>query len=249
MKIRAILLSMLLTVFLIGCGEDKEQQQSQTGDQPQMEAAQAGHKATVSEVKQANSYTYLKVSENGKENWIAVRKGDYSEGETVFYMQGMEMKDFKSDDLNRTFDKVYFVQNISKEPMGGGKMNKEAVKKELKSAHGSVKPEADESISVSLAEGGITIAELFDNRKKYNGKSVKIKGKVVKTNFNIMNRNWIHVQDGTGEGQNYDLTVTSKEKASVGDIVTAKGKITLNKDFGSGYKYDIIMEQAIVQKN
>jgi hypothetical protein len=91
--------------------------------------------------------------------------------------------------------------------------------------------------------GGISVDELFKNRQKYDGQIVKVKGKCVKLNTNIMNRNWIHLQDGsmTDEG---DLTVTTIDKVALGDIVAFEGKITLNKDFGAGYKYDIIMEEA-----
>ena len=92
--------------------------------------------------------------------------------------------------------------------------------------------------------GGISIDELFKNRQKYEGQTVKIKGKCVKLNTNIMNRNWIHLQDGSLSDDQADLTVTTIDKVALGDIVAFEGKITLNKDFGAGYKYDIIMEEA-----
>ncbi|MDZ7764711.1 MAG: hypothetical protein U5K00_09820 [Melioribacteraceae bacterium] len=112
--------------------------------------------------------------------------------------------------------------------------------------HANVKPEADQSISVAPVEGGITIEKLFDDRSSYEGKQVKIKGKVVKVNNGIMGRNWVHIQDGTGDGENYDLTVTTNDNANVGQVIVAEGYVSLNKDFGSGYKYDIILEDAKV---
>jgi hypothetical protein len=60
----------------------------------------------------------------------------------------------------------------------------------------------------------------------------------------IMGKNWIHVQDGTEAAGNYDLTVTTQGTAKVGDVVVVEGGISLNKDFGAGYKYDVIMEDA-----
>ena len=86
------------------------------------------------------------------------------------------------------------------------------------------------------------------NQDKYNGKKVVIKGEVVKTNFEIMNRNWFHIQDGTADGNKFDLTVTSLEKdVKVGDVITFEGKIALNKDFGYGYYYEVLMEEAIIK--
>ena len=61
-----------------------------------------------------------------------------------------------------------------------------------------------------------------------------------------MYKNWIHLQDGTESGGKYDFTITTKETVNTGDTITIKGKITLDKDFGYGYKYDIIMEEAVL---
>ena len=62
-----------------------------------------------------------------------------------------------------------------------------------------------------------------------------------------MDRNWIHIQDGTSDNGNFDLTITTNEEVVVNDVVVFKGKITLNKDFGAGYSYEVIMEEAKVQ--
>ena len=70
-------------------------------------------------------------------------------------------------------------------------------------------------------------------------------GKCVKVNPMIMGRNWIHLQDGSGD--NLDLTITTTENIPVGHVITLEGTIALNKDFGAGYKYDIIMEEAVLQ--
>ncbi len=98
---------------------------------------------------------------------------------------------------------------------------------------------------VEPAEGAIQIAELMNNRSQYEGKTVKVTGKCVKVNAEIMGRNWIHLQDGSGE--NFDLTLTTDEAVEVGSIVTMEGTVALNKDFGAGYRYEVIMEDAKVQ--
>jgi len=85
---------------------------------------------------------------------------------------------------------------------------------------------------------------LFKNRDNYNNKTVTLQGEVTKFNPAIMNINWIHMQDGTEFNGVFDLTVTTKAEVKVGDRVTIKGKVTLNKDFGAGYFYNIIVENA-----
>ena len=80
----------------------------------------------------------------------------------------------------------------------------------------------------------------------YNNKTVRIKGKVVKYNPAIMNVNWLHIQDGTDFNGEFDLTVTTKAEVNVNDIVIIEGTVALNKDFGAGYTYAIIVENASI---
>jgi hypothetical protein len=108
------------------------------------------------------------------------------------------------------------------------------------------------NVSVETAKGGISIADLYKKQTEYAGKTVIVRGVVVKYNRQIMHKNWIHIQDGTDFSGKFDLTVTSMDSVQVGNTVTFKGTISLNKDFGAGYTYDVIMEEAkasdIVQK-
>ena len=94
--------------------------------------------------------------------------------------------------------------------------------------------------------GVITLQELFANKEQYNGKSVRVSGKVRKVNKMIMNRNWVHISDGTLQDNTVDLTVTTQEELAVDQDVTVEGVIATDKDFGSGYKYTILMEDAKV---
>jgi len=104
------------------------------------------------------------------------------------------------------------------------------------------------NVSVVPCEGCLKIADLLVGKKDYAGKTVKIKGSVTKFNAEIMGKNWVHLQDGTESEGVYDLTVTTDKVVSVGDIVTFEGKIILDKDFGYGYFYSILMEDGkIVQ--
>jgi hypothetical protein len=102
----------------------------------------------------------------------------------------------------------------------------------------------NENVKTQPPAGGITINELYTNRTKYEGQTVSVKGKCVKLNNNIMNRNWIHIQDGSTKDDKQDLTITTTDNVSLGEMVAFEGKIALNKDFGAGYTYEIIMEEA-----
>jgi hypothetical protein len=71
----------------------------------------------------------------------------------------------------------------------------------------------------------------------------------VKYNEQIMGRNWLHIRDGSGTaGKDNDLTVTTADKAAVGDVVVVKGKVQVDKDFGAGYSYPVIVEDAKLAK-
>ena len=162
------------------------------------------HTVTVEEVIQTASYTYMKVKENLVEYWIAAVKEEVSAGSKYSYASALEMVDFKSKELNRTFPSIYFVSQSPEQSGNQGtaampSSRMERPKAELK---------ADKVISQSA--GGISIAELFKNRSNYANKKIKVKGKVAKVNNEVMARNWVHLQDGTNDSGNFDLTVTTQ---------------------------------------
>jgi len=99
-------------------------------------------------------------------------------------------------------------------------------------------------VKIEPAEGITSLSDLFANKKNFSGKTVKVKGQITKVNPSIMGKNWIHIQDGTSFEDQYDLTVTSDFIPEVGTIITVEGKIALDKDFGYGYAYPILMEEG-----
>ncbi|MHC1706620.1 MAG: hypothetical protein AB9842_03745 [Bacteroidales bacterium] len=204
------------------------------------------HKLLVKEVLHTTSYTYLKVEEDTSLSWIAVPRMEASAGETYYSSGGMEMRNFASKELKRTFPLIYFMDFVSKTPEGT--IKKESPPKEKSSAgmpdHGMKSKVAKARLSVEPAVGGIRIAELFKNKEKYSGKTVKIRGQVIKYNERILGKNWVHIQDGTSYDDEYDLVVTTTKPLKVGDKITFKGTISLNKDFGSGYSFTVLMEDA-----
>ena len=116
--------------------------------------------------------------------------------------------------------------------------------------HPTAKPGADVDLSgIAKAESGLTVAELFARKEQFAGKTVTVRGKVVKVAAAIMDKDWVHVRDGSGaEGAN-DLTVTttSTPRAKVGDLVLVTGAVSVNKDLGMGYKYEVIIENGAVK--
>lgn len=195
-------------------------------------------KAIVKEVIQTSAYTYLRLDNNNEEVWIAITKRDITEGSTVYYKEGLKMENFTSPELQRTFEAVYFVQEISDQPIKA-KMLEEVVGSEPK------KPVLSKlEIKIEQPAGGTSIGELYAKRNEYAGKKVIVKGQVTKVNIAIMERNWIHLQDGTSEGKDFDLTITTIQEPKVGDVVTYTGTLVLNKDFGSGYTYELLLEDA-----
>jgi hypothetical protein len=201
----------------------------------------------VLEVMQTTNYTYLRVEKQGQEQWIAVTQADFKEGDEVYYEGGLQMNQFESKELNRTFDVIYFVSEISHEPIAGnaaqgmpgghpdgGMMGSQPQKPVLSKL----------DIKVEQPQGGISIAEIYANRNDYAGKIIKVKGQVTKVNEGIMGRNWVHIQDGTADGDNFDLTVTTDDGSVVGEIITFSGTLSIDKDFGAGYVYSVILEDA-----
>jgi len=106
------------------------------------------------------------------------------------------------------------------------------------------------NVEKSTAQNGYTVAELYAKKASLNKQKVTVRGRVVKVNPNIMGRNWIHIQDGTGDPakNTYDLVVTSTDIAKIGDIVAIEGTLATDKDFGFGYKYDVIVEDSVLTK-
>lgn len=198
------------------------------------------HQVKAEEVIQTSNYTYVRVSDNDRDYWMAIDKMDVKEGETYYWSNGANMKDFTSKELKRTFRDILFVSDFTDQPI--------LLEPKMTPATTTGRQQIAEQpgIKVEKPVGGITISELFTNKSSYNGKTVKIAGMVVKFSGGIMDRNWVHLQDGTKSGNSYDLTITTKDTVNSGDRVIFEGIISIDKDFGSGYFYDVIMENGHV---
>ncbi|HEY3370224.1 MAG TPA: GW dipeptide domain-containing protein [Prolixibacteraceae bacterium] len=235
---KSFLVIIVMLVAFTGCVKKNKVPTTQTLANPAM------HQVKVEDVVQTSNYTYLKVSENNADFWIAVGRQEAAPGEVYYYTDALEMNNFNSKELNRTFETVFFVNGISKEPITATPAGEKAMPSK------PVQPNitAKEGISVGPAQDGLSIAKLYTDRSAYAGKKIKMKGQVVKINEGVMGKNWIHIQDGTKDGENFDLTVTTLDGVKMDDVVTFEGTINLKKDFGYGYFYEVIMEDAKLVK-
>lgn len=199
------------------------------------------HHVKVVEVMQTNSYTYLKVAEYGQEYWMAVNAMDAKVGDDFYYDESMEMKGFKSKQLERVFERILFVDDLSRDPQ------KTNLNSKVPEDHNAQPKMGREYVSIEPIQGGISIADLYKTKIDLADKPVMVRGVVVKVNSDIMNMNWVHLQDGSSHNNNYDLTITTNEVVTVGDTVTFEGIVNLDKDFGYGYAYDLLLSEAKIK--
>lgn len=199
------------------------------------------HQVVAEEVIQTSKYTYVLVSEDERGYWIAISKADVVEEGTYFWSVGSEMNNFTSNELQKTFPSIFFVQDFTDQPILEGSEPPPPIM--------GKKPQLreQEGLDIPKAEGGITIAELFADPESFKGKTVKINGMVVKFLPEIMDLNWVHLQDGTKDGENFDLTITTNAIVKPGEIVTFEGVVAVDKDFGAGYFYKVILEDGVVK--
>ncbi len=234
----------------------------------------------VLETMDAGGYTYLLLDTGTGQPWVAIPQSSVKVGDEVNCKPGMAMSNFNSKTLNRTFDSIIFSAGLAgaaSNPHGGamGSMGApppaqggddsfaSAVQAERGGPAMQAPPAAESGgslgaqvpfneIKVEKASGetGYTVSEIFAQKDSLGGKTVTIQGKVVKFSPSIMGRNWIHLQDGTGEPMKntHDLVITTSEEVTNGDVVTVEGVLAVNKDFGAGYKYDAIVEDAKLLK-
>lgn len=239
LKMKHVLKILLLIVVCTSCNSQKKSEtQKQSGI----------HKVIVQEVLHVNEYSYLRVLEDGIEKWLAVPSIVVEIGKTYYHGTTMEMNNFESKGLNKTFETIFFVENLSTDANETAIQTPENIQNQTSPNTSETPKSSIEKNKVTVETPGdrISIAELFENKEKYKDKLVKLSGKVAKYNPAIMNINWVHIQDGTDFNGEFDLTITTNEVVQIGETITILGKVTLNKDFGAGYFYKIIIENAIL---
>ena len=231
-----------VVLFMFSC-EPRQGQQAQELP-PKASTSTSIHEIVVKDLIQATSYTYVKAEENGKEIWLAIMKTDVEIGKTYYYGEAMEMKNFKSKDLDRTFDSILFLQGISDTP--DIKNTAKVMVAPNDDVHQKKSSVPKTEMDIEHEEGETNIEFLYENKASLAGKKVKVRGIVTKFNPDIMDRNWVHIQDGTGGVSTFDLTITTDDQVKIGDVASFEGIVAIDKDFGHGYKYELILEEAVL---
>ena len=221
----------------------------------------------VMEVINVANFTYLRLKTGNGETWAAVVQTQIQQGVTVTIENAIVMSNFESKALKRTFPSIIFGSlsgstatpstamqaspavspSANSTPGASGSklmgMSSPLMPKKIESA-------ADVHVKKASGKDAHTVAEVMTKGAELKDKTVVVRGKVVKYNAGIMGKNWIHLRDGTGsvEKETNDILVTSANPANLGDIITAKGVVHTDKDFGAGYSYKVLIEDATLQK-
>jgi len=199
---------------------------------------------TVVETMESGGYVYIRL-EDGV--WIAANTFAVSKGDVIKYSGAMEMNDFHSTSLDRTFESILFVAAAglvssddstgSAMPMAGHAGTDMPMQKPVAAvapAPGEITPLAD----------GKTVAGIFAGSDQLKDTVVSMNAKVIKISRNIMGKNWITLQDGTGTEPDNRLIATSQEVVEPGDLVVVKGTVKTDIDLGYGYEYKVLLEEA-----
>lgn len=220
-------------------------------------------KGEVLEVINVANFTYLRLKTTNGETWAAIVQSKVEQGSTVTIENALVMSNFESKALKRTFPSIIFGSlagaptsssassamspaanpstSASSSHIGG--MSSSLMPKKMEA------PSADIHVKKASGPDAKTVAEIMSKGAELRDKTVLVRGKVVKYNEGIMGKNWIHLRDGTGsvEKETNDVLVTSSSPAKLGAIVTAKGVVHTDKDFGAGYSYKVLVEDATLQ--
>lgn len=271
MKIGTMIL-LLAAVFFTGISAVYAAEQNIPPNHPKIElpAQTSTHERTeqltgkVIESMSSGGYSYINLQKkSGGKVWIAVPEAKIAVGQQISFKEGLVMTNFQSKTLKRSFDSIIFSDGIIPQSKTAAattppkdlsvppiSISADSGKKRKVVIGSQPAVASKEKVSVTRAKGphAYTIAEVYRNSAKLNTKKVVVSGKVVKASTGIMKRTWIHIQDGTGSQAKgtHNLVCTTKSTANVGDIITVSGILAKDRDFGSGYRYKVILENSSI---
>jgi hypothetical protein len=204
----------------------------------------------VLEVRDVDSYTYLRLKTRDGETWAAVNRAPVQKGAQVTIENPMVMNNFESKALNRKFDTIVFGTLAGTAAAGAAAPGKGG---DLGALHAGVAKPADVGdLKVAKATGpnARTVAEIVAKSAELKDKPIVVRGKVVKYTAAVLGKNWIHLRDGSGSAADGtdDVLVTTTDQAKIGDVVLVKGVVHTDRNLGSGYSYKVLIEEATLQK-
>lgn len=203
--------------------------------------ASAGHEGTVLETLHAGGYTYVLLDTKDGPIWLAGPETSLAAGTKINCPEGLNMREFESPALGRTFKPIWFVSSWEMPKTKVGTDPHAGVHRV--GATGGIAPPAPGSI----AKADLTIAEVFARKADLSGKTIAIRGLVTKVNPSIMGKNWIHLMDGSGRAGTNELTLTTKEEIKPGARILVRGALGTNVDLGAGYVFDVLLEEPSIK--
>lgn len=250
---RNIMLVMLLIVAgQVSCG-NKESEVKKTTPEP--------FSGTVVSVANGGGYSYVEIKGESGKFWSATRPIEVKKGDKAQLVNPMKMEKFQVKSLDRTFDVIYFADDVlvngkghmevqsKSKGIGGmtanpdGREAGQAMKNPHQMGKGHMGGNADiDASGIKSEAGSVAIEDLLKNPENYAGETVKIHGLITKFLPMIMEKNWLHLKDASCGAAH--LVATTDETFKVGDTVMLSGKVEVNKDFGFGYKYNVLLTHA-----
>lgn len=258
------LLAAIAVVVAAGCAKDPAPAarplppmapMQATPPPPQPQPSAAAITGTVLETAAAPGYTYLRLRTATGEQWAAIPTAAIAVGATVALVNPMPMQNFVSKTLNRTFPEIFFCSGV--ETVGAAApvaaVGAVGAAPRPDPAHDALLAWAGQgNAPIAKASGADakTVAEIHQQRAALANTSVRVRGKVVKATRGVLGKNWLHLQDGSGDAakKDHDLVVTTSGEAAVGDVVSAHGAVHLDRDFGAGYVFAVIIEDATLTR-
>jgi len=253
--------TLFATLIMAGCSDDKSTTTT-SGESNTLSSENVGKVqgskyfvGELSETFNAGGYTYVNVATLEGAVWAAGPVTALKKGDKISFASKMLMKNFRSKALDRDFKEIYFAKSFTvngiimgatpKAGMDSNKMAGEA----KKNPHSTGSMYANTQVAMLLklmnkAENGQSIADIIANIKIFRDKTVTVRGQVTKVTPNILGTNWIHIRDNS---TSQDLTITSSGTTNVGDIILAKGKLVLGKDFGKGFVMERVVDNAAIK--
>jgi len=227
---------------LLNAGAISTAYSSQMSTEAEPHAALNTISGKVTDVIESAGYTYAEVDTGNMKVWAATTTTSINIGDTISFSTSMPMKNYHSKSLNREFPLVYFANSFDTgiTSMKSG-ATATASPHEMITHHQTTRPIKE----FSKAKGGNTIAELYAEKDKFNGKTIHVRGQVTKFTSNVMGRNWLHISDSSTQD---DLAITTSNTAAIDDVIVVDGKLSLDKDFNYGYVYPLIVEDATIVK-
>ena len=255
MKLLPLVLIALLTTFTYAVESGHEGHDHAKGAH---NSPQGIYYGKVLEIKGVMGYKYLKVDENGTQHWVAIANAPVAVGDKIGYDKRTIMHNFESKSLGKKFKEIIFASDVylpqkvekpkSMKDMLGLSTQNPHVKDPHKGMGMGISLEEEEKPAKPFVKKDVyTIEEVHMWRKHLEDQIISLEGTVFKVSHQIMKLDWAHLGDGTGNEKKLtdDLVFTAAStNIKAGDKVIAKGKVVVNKDFGYGYFYKVLIQDA-----